>query len=159
LNAHRPARTPKLIHLFLFGGALLGTIVSGPGAVPYDSMPVWAAGADEAAADADNGPVETYYPNGVIRTRARYQAGKLEGKYERYSAAGKLEEIRTYKADKLNGPAKRFGSDGRLLEQAGYKDGLLSGSHIIYGPQGQRFVEAVYERGHPIEDKRTIPKG
>lgn len=92
---------------------------------------------------------------------AHWEAGSLEGPFERRSAAtGELLESAFYKKGRLEGERRLYDEKGALLRAETYAGGLLEGSVKTYSPEGVLLSDVEYRAGkRDGKSRRYGPEG
>lgn len=94
-----------------------------------------------------NGAYEEYFPDGKVKVRGTYTAGKKSGKWTTLGEAGKTLEVASYRADVLDGPwTYHFEDTGKLRVKAKYRAGLLNGPVAVLDAKGRTVMQPTYPR-------------
>jgi antitoxin component YwqK of YwqJK toxin-antitoxin module len=96
---------------------------------------------------------ELYYPDGKVKVRERYKAGKLDDLYEYYFPEGKLELKGYYIDGAMYGRWTKYTRDGQVFEEVNMINNEEMGPFKEYHPNGKIQAEGTYLHG-PNEDGR-----
>jgi antitoxin component YwqK of YwqJK toxin-antitoxin module len=94
---------------------------------------------------------ELYYPDGKVKVRERYKAGKLDDLYEYYYPEGKIELKGYYIDGAMYGRWVKYTRDGHLFEEVTMINNEEMGPFREYHPNGKIQAEGTYLHG-PNED-------
>lgn len=99
------------------------------------------------------GNYEEFYPNGKIKVRGQYSAGKKNGRWQMFSDAAKPSETINYRNDLLEGAYTWNLPTGRPGLRATYRMGQLAGPLTVLDDKGRvvRFVN--YPRPREMVEK------
>jgi len=79
------------------------------------------------------GPLENFYPSGVLRGRGTYENGLEEGPYESYYESGAPRNKFTYVAGEQDGPFEVYFEGGQLQSRGPFNMGKACGEWFIEG--------------------------
>lgn len=96
---------------------------------------------------------ELFYPDGKVKVRERYKAGKLDDLYEYYHPEGTIELKGYYIGGAMYGQWRKYTQDGYLTEEVTMIDNEEMGPFKEYYPNGKIQTEGTYLHG-PNEDGR-----
>jgi hypothetical protein len=124
--------------------------------------------------DPNNGVLEEFYPNGLIKSETPIKNGLRNGLVKNYSENGKLLSTAEYtddlrngwiinystengkpmlkamlKNDIQNGPVIQYYKEGMLFRESNYVNGRIDGKVITYWPDGKIKAENFYKMGKP----------
>lgn len=99
------------------------------------------SGSIEARIDLDsngvpNGPFETFYQSGVLRSKGNWVNGIGNGYRERYYENGQIKEISYWRNRKLHGGLNLFFPNGSAQLKANYVEGKKIGIYKIFNKDG-----------------------
>ena len=89
-----------------------------------------------------HGEFRQYYPNGRLKTDARYLHGLLHGPYVTYHPNGKRKVEAAHRRGRWHGPYVARAADGSPFRSAAFRDGKLHGPHRQF--DGKRLVKDQY---------------
>jgi hypothetical protein len=90
-----------------------------------DTLKIHAAPQQLADTSVKDGEVIKHYPNGVIKERSNYSAGRRDGE------------------------CQSFYQNGKLWSDDYFTKGVLDGATIVYYDNGQKEFEGTYTKGKP----------
>ncbi len=70
------------------------------------------------------GPFKEFYPNGKLKTQARYRLDKLVGQFKQFDSKGRLQLQANYRDGDLDGARQEY-VDGRLVKEEIWLNGVL----------------------------------
>lgn len=108
-----------------------------------DPPQIWCASPD----GQKQGPYESRYPNGQIRTQAHYTRGVPDGAYAKYTEEGRLAERGTHKGGKMHGKWEHFDDDGGLKDQTLWREGVPDGPFEFFHNNGKKKTSGTYRSG------------
>ncbi|WDD89342.1 toxin-antitoxin system YwqK family antitoxin [Fusobacterium nucleatum] len=88
-----------------------------------------------------------YYPNGKMKTKARYIDGELNGELIIYFENGNIKEKTFTIGKKLNGDAFEYYPSGKLRNKSFFKDGKREGESLTYYENGNLKKKILYKNG------------
>ena len=94
-----------------------------------------------------------WYPDGTLRYRAEWKAGKGYGLWEYFYPSGQLRSREVYENDLPIGIATTYHPNGQLAEESVYIGGRLHGLKRTYSPTGQPLALARYRQGQRVIDR------
>lgn len=92
-----------------------------------------------------NGPYETYYNNGQLKTTGNYKNGERDGLWQNYYENGVLESQVTFTEGKMVGVLETYHLNGQLRGQVDYIDGKENGIMEIYYENGQLMMKGLFK--------------
>jgi len=106
-----------------------------------------------------NGPFETTYFNGNLKTKGNYKDDEYDGIFYKYHRNGYLEESSTYVDGIRQGDYKSFYDDGALRFEAKYKNDLIQGLTYLYYKNSSLWEKAYYVNGVMVTFVRYYENG
>jgi len=94
---------------------------------------------------------ELYYPDGKVKVRERYKAGKLDDLYEYFYPDGTIELKGYYIDGAMYGRWRKYAREGHLFEEVTMINNEEMGPFREYHPNGKIQAEGTYLHG-PNED-------
>lgn len=96
--------------------------------------------APQQAADTNikDGPFIKKYPNGVIKEKSYYAAGRRQGECQSFYENGKLWSDDFFTAGVLDGPTTSYYDNGQKRYEGNYIKGKQSGTWIFYDNTGKQ---------------------
>lgn len=98
-------------------------------------------------ADAQEGLVRTYYPNGQVESEINYVRNVREGEAKFYYENGNLKEERIYVNGKVEGLVNIYYDNGNLREMFLIEEGKREGPTTLFNEDGTYLTEIFYTAG------------
>lgn len=106
-----------------------------------------------------SGVLETYWPDGKLKTRAQFKAGLIDGVFERFERDGTPERREEMRAGYVHGTARALGAEGRVLQEAQYRDGVRHGPAKVFHESGKLLEELTFEEGELVQERTYFLNG
>lgn len=106
-----------------------------------------------------NGLLETYWPNGRLKTRAEFKAGLMDGVSERFERDGTPERHEEMRAGYVHGTARALGAEGRVQQEAQFREGVRHGSLKVFHESGKLLEEFVFDEGELMQERTYFLNG
>ena len=148
-----PSRAPRHVVLLLLVSLLTSQLRSQYGVVAEDfpdgSPRIWY----ETRDSLPDGRWREWYPDGTLRYRAGWKAGKGHGLWEYFYPDGQLRSREVYEADLPIGVSRTYHPNGRLAQESVYVAGKLEGTQRSFSPTGEPTITARYRAGEKVIDR------
>lgn len=105
---------------------------------------------------SQDGPVKTYYPDGIVESEINFNNGVREGEAKFYFEDGNLKEERLYVNGRVEGLVKTYHSNGNLKELINIEEGKREGPTSIFDEEGNYVKDINFESGIQVVEKRNI---
>lgn len=92
-----------------------------------------------------DGPVETYYETGELRSTVNFKKDKKEGIEIFYDKKGNVIVEQPYKNGKLHGTLRRYSENNTLIEEGEYSKGKKDGKYNFYDENGNLVQSQEYD--------------
>jgi antitoxin component YwqK of YwqJK toxin-antitoxin module len=107
-----------------------------------------------------NGRFTEYWENGVERFTVLVKDGKFEGPLVNHFPDGKIDRIATYQNDILDGPYEQRRADGSMQMKGQYLDGEQTGTWTYWRKPGAKPERYEFSRGKvlvPLFEMKRLP--
>ena len=95
-----------------------------------------------------DGPFESYYMSGQLRSQFTHKDGVEEGPYELYYRDGQLKERGSFRGGRVDGLFESYHPNGRLWEKGYYEDEEVDGLFEAYDEGGRLQFKGEARRGN-----------
>ncbi|MBT6768730.1 MAG: toxin-antitoxin system YwqK family antitoxin [Opitutales bacterium] len=101
-----------------------------------------------------DGPYETYYENGQLKSKGSHKDGEQDGLWEWYNENGQIELKGSFKDGKREGPWEFYHGNGSISIKGSYKDGERDGLFEFYDKEGKLSLKKTYKDGELISEEK-----
>lgn len=105
------------------------------------------------------GALETYWPDGKLRTRGQFRSGLLDGVFEHFGRDGAVQLREEMRAGYVHGMARALHGDGRVMQEAQYQEGLRHGALKIFHESGKLIEEFTFDHGALMRERTYYLNG
>lgn len=107
---------------------------------------------DELTIESGTGVLNTYYPNGTIKSITEFKEGKPNGKSTWYFESGNEQAIFYLVNGQKEGNLKFLHENGKTARESNYKNDFLIGTEKVFDENGRLISEVTYKQNLTQKD-------